>query len=196
MRHYPPGRPASVRQRNDDHPTHCTNYLRDIEQLLPWRQITTKPTHAHDSGVVVVLHMSLFHELMKSWQDGQEKKGCFIAASPPESLPWFRGHHDLHERREQRVCHSSIISRASPRYFVSLLPLSGTPHERACVAFAVCFTRSPKHPRLLLRTSSAVSSSFVVRRQRSLWKHVLSLASSALLFKSVVVEGPGSWKDL
>ena len=74
-----------------------------------------KNTHAHDSGVVAVLHMALFHGLLLSWQGGQERKGkvilwqcphslrysegtrphCFIAASPLESLPRFRGHHDL-----------------------------------------------------------------------------------------------------
>ena len=76
--------------------------------------------------------------------------------------------------------------KKSPKYFISLLSLSGTPHERACVALVVSFTRLPEHFRLLLRTSSAFSSSFVARRQRSLWDHVLSWASSAFLVKSMV----------
>ena len=49
------------------------------------------------------------------------------------------------------------------------------------------FTRSPRHPRLLLRTSSAIMWSFVARQQRSLWDLVLSWALSALRFNSMVL---------
>ena len=62
----------------------------------------------------------------------------------------------------------------------------GTPQDRACVALAVSFTRSPRHPKLLFSSSSADTCPSVARRQRSLWNLVLSWASSAFRFRSIV----------
>ena len=61
-----------------------------------------------------------------------------IAVSPLKPLLWFRSHRG-HQRNVESsgpaTCQS--ISRASPKYFVSLLSLSGTPHGSAWVALAV-----------------------------------------------------------
>ena len=84
MRHHPPGRLASVRQRSDDHATHCTNYLRDVEHhaLEARIQITEKTLTAHDSSVITVVHMSFFHEKMNSarWS-GKGRESNFMAVS-------------------------------------------------------------------------------------------------------------------
>ena len=87
--------------------------------------------------------------------------------------------------REPRLWNSSIMSRASRKHFFLLLSLSESPQDRACVALAVSFTRSPRHPELLFSSSSADTCSFVARRQRSLWDLVMSWASSAFRFKSM-----------
>ena len=102
-------------------------------------------------------------------------------------FPGFRGNHDLQVNVESSgLATRQSFRKKSPKYFISLLSLSGTPHERACVALVVSLTRLPEHFIVLLRTSSAFSSSFATRQQRSLWDRVLSWASSAFLVKSMV----------
>ena len=94
----------------------------------------------------------LFHELISSWRDDPDREGkvfffsdsvhlrtscaqdtrsqCFIAASQQEPLPRFQ-------------CHRGLQINVGS---------SGPSHDNAWEALAVSLTRSPRHPRLLLRT--------------------------------------------
>ena len=88
--------------------------------------------------------------------------------------------------REPRLWNSSVMSRASCKYFASLHSRSVTPQDSAWVALAVSLTRWPSFPRLSLSSPSSVNRYFVARRHRSLWDLVQSWASDAFRFSSTV----------
>ena len=57
MRHYPPGRRASVRQRSDNHLSHCSNNLQDIRNNRTHAHVGKKKK-THGSFVNIPLHVS------------------------------------------------------------------------------------------------------------------------------------------
>ena len=89
MRHCPPGRPRSVRQRSNGHPTYCTNYLRDTGQSLPWRQLTTRKKKQSRSRLkcgCCAAHVSLprISEILARGS-GKEKESLFFGRVHPGS---------------------------------------------------------------------------------------------------------------